>query len=138
MGLLTSRGGVPNPRIVKEGGYQPTVDPGPVPTSLIRRTVDGQIVKAFAHADRVSIFAVLIEREAGPRELARTLDLGLSQVSYHVKVLLDFSVIERVRTEPYRGAVEHYYRARVVKISPPMSKKIFSKRLRGSRPPVIG
>jgi hypothetical protein len=26
----------PNTKIIKEGGYQPTTDPGPVPTSLIR------------------------------------------------------------------------------------------------------
>lgn len=26
----------PNTKVIKEGGYQPTTDPGPVPTSLIR------------------------------------------------------------------------------------------------------
>jgi hypothetical protein len=26
----------PDQKIIKEGGYQPTTDPGPVPTSLIR------------------------------------------------------------------------------------------------------
>ena len=36
---------------------------------------------------------------------------GLSQVSYHVKVLKDYRCIELVKTEPQRGAVEHYYRA---------------------------
>ena len=36
---------------------------------------------------------------------------GLSQVSYHIKVLRDFAMIEQVKTEPRRGAVEHYYRA---------------------------
>ena len=25
-------------KVIKEGGYQPTTDPGPVPTSLIRPT----------------------------------------------------------------------------------------------------
>jgi hypothetical protein len=32
-------------------------------------------------------------------------------VSYHVKTLDDLGAIELVRTEPRRGAVEHYYRA---------------------------
>jgi hypothetical protein len=26
----------PEPRIIREGGYKPTADPGPVPTSLVR------------------------------------------------------------------------------------------------------
>lgn len=26
----------PEPHIIREGGYQPTSDPGPVPTSLVR------------------------------------------------------------------------------------------------------
>jgi hypothetical protein len=48
---------------------------------------------------------------ASPNELSKELDEGLSQVSYHVKVLKDFDCIEMVKTEPRRGAVEHYYRA---------------------------
>lgn len=36
---------------------------------------------------------------------------GLSQVSYHIKVLKDYKLIELTRTEPRRGAVEHFYRA---------------------------
>jgi hypothetical protein len=28
----------PEPRIIREGGYKPTSDPGPVPTSLVRPT----------------------------------------------------------------------------------------------------
>jgi DNA-binding transcriptional regulator GbsR (MarR family) len=48
---------------------------------------------------------------ASPNELAKELDEGLSQVSYHVKVLKDYKVITLVKTEPRRGAVEHYYRA---------------------------
>lgn len=30
--------GRPDPRVIKDGGYQPTIDPGPVPTSLVRPT----------------------------------------------------------------------------------------------------
>jgi DNA-binding transcriptional ArsR family regulator len=128
-----------NPRIVKEGGYQPTADPGPVPTSLIQRTVDGQIVKALAHLDRVRILMTLIELdEAGPRELARKLDVSLGEVGYHIKVLKDLGVIEPVRTETHRGWVEHYYRARVATISPSMFKMISSKRRLGLRPPAVG
>jgi hypothetical protein len=51
------------------------------------------------------------ERPWSPRELERELGEGLSQVSYHVKVLHDFELIELVDTQPRRGAVEHYYKA---------------------------
>lgn len=73
--------------------------------------VDQNLVKALAHPLRVEILTILNERMASPNELSKQLDEGLSQVSYHVKVLKDFKCIEMVKTEPRRGAVEHYYRA---------------------------
>jgi DNA-binding transcriptional ArsR family regulator len=73
--------------------------------------VDQRLVKALAHPLRVQILMILNERMASPNELSKELDEGLSQVSYHVKVLKDFECIEMVKTEPRRGAVEHYYRA---------------------------
>ena len=75
------------------------------------RGVDQRLVKALAHELRVEILAILNERIASPNELAKELDEGLSQVSYHVKVLRQYKCIELVKTEPRRGAVEHYYRA---------------------------
>ena len=78
--------------------------------------VDQKLVKALAHPLRVEILTILNERMASPNELSKELDEGLSQVSYHVKVLKDFECIEMVKTEPRRGAVEHYYQA---------SKKVF-------------
>jgi DNA-binding transcriptional ArsR family regulator len=73
--------------------------------------VNMQLVKALAHELRIEILTILNERMASPNELAKELDEGLSQVSYHVKVLKDYECIELVKTEPRRGAVEHYYRA---------------------------
>jgi DNA-binding transcriptional ArsR family regulator len=73
--------------------------------------VDQRLVKALAHPLRVEILTILNERMASPNELSKELEEGLSQVSYHVKVLKDFDCIEMVKTEPRRGAVEHYYRA---------------------------
>jgi hypothetical protein len=35
----------------------------------------------------------------------------LGNVSYHVKTLLEYDCVELVKTEPRRGAVEHFYRA---------------------------
>lgn len=73
--------------------------------------VDQRLVKALAHPLRVQILMILNDRMASPNELSKELDEGLSQVSYHVKVLKDYECIEMVKTEPRRGAVEHYYRA---------------------------
>lgn len=73
--------------------------------------IDQRLVKALAHELRVEALTILNERMASPNELAKELDEGLSQVSYHVKVLKDYKTIKQVKTEPRRGAVEHYYRA---------------------------
>lgn len=73
--------------------------------------VNLQLVKALSHELRVEILGILNERMASPNELSKELDEGLSQVSYHVKVLKDYEVIRLVKTVPRRGAVEHYYRA---------------------------
>lgn len=80
-------------------------------SSAGKRGVNQRLVKALAHELRVEILAILNERMASPNELAKELEEGLSQVSYHVKVLKDYECIELVKTEPRRGAVEHYYRA---------------------------
>lgn len=76
-----------------------------------RWAIDQRLVKALTHELRVEILGILNERIASPNELANELGEGLSQVSYHVKVLRDYECIELVKTEPRRGAVEHYYRA---------------------------
>lgn len=70
-----------------------------------------RLLKAMAHPLRVRILAYMNDRPWSPSELSDELAEGLSQVSYHVKVLKDFELIELVKTMPRRGAVEHYYRA---------------------------
>ena len=41
------------------------------------------------------------------------MELGapLGVVSYHVRMLRDYDCVELVRTEPRRGALQHFYRA---------------------------
>jgi DNA-binding transcriptional ArsR family regulator len=73
--------------------------------------VDLRMAKALSHPIRVQVLAILHKRVASPNQIAQELGEGLSQVSYHVKVLKEFNCIELVRTEPRRGAVEHFYRA---------------------------
>lgn len=73
--------------------------------------IDPRLLKAFSHPLRQRILVALNERVASPSDLARDLGERLGNVSYHVKILLECDAIELVRTEPVRGAVEHFYRA---------------------------
>jgi DNA-binding transcriptional ArsR family regulator len=74
-------------------------------------TLQMKLLKALAHPLRVAILDLMNAGEWSPNELKKALDEGLSQVSYHIKVLKDFEMIELTRTEPRRGAVEHFYKA---------------------------
>jgi DNA-binding transcriptional ArsR family regulator len=73
--------------------------------------IDHRLMKALTHPLRQSILFILNEREASPKELSDQLKEDLSKTSYHVKVLREYECIELVRTEPRRGATEHYYKA---------------------------
>jgi DNA-binding transcriptional ArsR family regulator len=74
--------------------------------------IDDSLIKALGHPLRWRILDVIIDQsEASPVEVARLLDQPLATISHHVRVLRDSGCVELVRTEPRRGAVEHYYRA---------------------------
>ncbi len=83
----------------------------PLTPSQATSKIDHRLVKALGHPTRVRILAALNERVASPTQLAEEFDEGLSQLSYHIKVLKDLECIELVGTRPRRGAVEHFYRA---------------------------
>jgi DNA-binding transcriptional ArsR family regulator len=70
-----------------------------------------QLAKALAHPMRVRILSSLHKGISSPNQLAQELDEPLGNVSYHVKTLLEYDCVELVKTEPRRGAVEHFYRA---------------------------
>lgn len=93
-----------------EGASAQARDKGKQPSDQ-EVAVDQALVKGLAHPLRVRILACMNERPWSPRELEQALGEGLSQVSYHVKVLNDFKLIRLTSTRPVRGAVEHYYRA---------------------------
>jgi DNA-binding transcriptional ArsR family regulator len=72
--------------------------------------LDDRLIKALAHPLRWRMLEVLTESgEASPVQLARLLDQPLATVSHHMRVLRDMQCVELTRTEPRRGAVEHYY-----------------------------
>src|SRR3954470_17025172 len=70
-----------------------------------------QLAKALAHPLRVRILSSLHKGISSPNQLAQELGEPLGNVSYHVKTLLEYDCVELVKTEPRRGAVEHFYRA---------------------------
>jgi len=96
------------------------------------RKIATKIAKALSHPLRVQLLTILNDRLASPNELSKELDEGLSQISYHVKVLKDFEMIELVKTEPRRGAVEHYYRATSKVYVPSWIAALWPRSIRGT------
>lgn len=73
--------------------------------------IESTLNAIVAHPTRVAAFVVLNERVASPNEIAAETGLNLRLVSYHVRQLQKFNVIELVETRQVRGATEHFYRA---------------------------
>jgi len=94
--------------------------------------VDPRFVKALDHVLRQHILLAAMQGEVSPKGLSKALDEGLSQVSYHVKVLREDcdGMLEETRTEPRRGAVEHYYRATAKTLLPAKPWRRLKKGLR--------
>lgn len=94
--------------------------------------VDLRLVKGLSHVLRQHVLLAAVQGEVSPKVLAKALDEGLSQVSYHVKVLRDDcdGLIEETRTVPRRGAVEHYYRASAKTLLPAKTWRGLKKGLR--------
>ena len=76
-----------------------------------QEAVDQELMRALSNEIRVQILSLVIDGEWSPKMLHKELGIGLSQVSYHVKELKRFDLIEMTKTEPRRGANEHFYRA---------------------------
>jgi DNA-binding transcriptional ArsR family regulator len=73
---------------------------------------DETLLKALGHPLRLRLLEAISDRgEASPVALAREFDQPLATVSHHVRLLCHLGYLELVRTEPRRGAVEHFYRA---------------------------
>jgi DNA-binding transcriptional ArsR family regulator len=74
--------------------------------------VDASALKALGHPLRMQMLTLIAERgEASPVEMSRVLGRSLATVSHHARVLRDSGYIELSRTQPRRGALEHFYRA---------------------------
>lgn len=67
-------------------------------------------VMALAHAIRRDIIVALARGTTSPTEIAAVLERPLGVVAYHVRMLVSYGVLEVERTEPRRGALQHFYR----------------------------
>lgn len=70
-----------------------------------------QLVKGLSHPVRVECLTVLTKRVASPSQLSEILNHDLSNISYHVRTLVELGLVELVGEEMIRGAVAHFYKA---------------------------
>lgn len=76
------------------------------------RSEERAISHSVNHEIRLDALSIFHERVASPKEIQKALNVPLATASHHVKELFEADMIELVKTEPRRGAVEHYYRAK--------------------------
>src|ERR1044072_268360 len=74
-------------------------------------TSEARIAKALAPPLRARTLRPPRARVAGPGGRGVEPDAPLGVVSYHVRMLRDYDCVELVRTEPRRGALQHFYKA---------------------------
>lgn len=76
----------------------------------LKQIIDPVLAKALTHPLRGHILLMLGERGVGsPKEIGDALDIGVQEISYHVRSLKARALIRLVRTEQRRGVKEHYY-----------------------------
>jgi predicted transcriptional regulator len=80
-------------------------------TKAQRRDITQNRLTAMSHPLRAEVLRILVERTASPVEMGRELEEETSNVSFHVKRLVELDCAELVRTRQRRGATEHFYRA---------------------------
>jgi hypothetical protein len=71
------------------------------------------LIPISVHPAKVAIIEAMqwIAVPLSPRELDRIFDeeYGVSLVSYHMRTLADIGVVEKVRQQAVRGAVQNFY-----------------------------
>ncbi len=76
-----------------------------------RKRIEDAVQYALAHKARVEILILLNEASYTIAEIAALLDLPTSNVSNHVRRMLEDGSIEVAKAEPRRGTNVHWYRA---------------------------
>lgn len=73
--------------------------------------IESTLAAVAAHPLRVQSLAILSERVSSSAGIARDLGETVANVSYHVKVLKQLGLIEKVGERQVRGAIESFYSA---------------------------
>lgn len=77
-----------------------------------KRSDTNSLLTALRHPLRREILQAMQDGQPiSPRELATNLEQPLSNISYHVRVLVDCGVLKLVRTKQVRGSMQHFYQA---------------------------
>jgi DNA-binding transcriptional ArsR family regulator len=72
---------------------------------------ENDLFNALGHATRRKILRAMRDAgEVSPSELAATLDVQLSALSYHVRALAECDAIKLERTAQVYGSTQHFYR----------------------------
>jgi DNA-binding transcriptional ArsR family regulator len=69
------------------------------------------IVQAYGHPIRARALLIFGTRVASPKEIAEEMGEPIGKVSYHIRELRDWGLIELVETDARHGGVQHFYRA---------------------------
>lgn len=78
--------------------------------SKFKQIIDPILAKALTHKVRGATLLAFGEwGVASPKEIAKLLELEVTEVSYHVRKLKAQGLIRLVRTEKRRGVHEHFY-----------------------------
>jgi len=73
--------------------------------------IGSKIVQAYGHPIRARALMILGSRVASPKEISEEIEEPIGKVSYHIRELRDWGLIELVETDNRRGGVQHFYRA---------------------------
>lgn len=73
------------------------------------------LIHALNHPARRQILRQLSGREVekSPSEMAESATFSLPGISFHARVLSELQVTRCTRTQPVRGAIEHFYASNV-------------------------
>jgi DNA-binding transcriptional ArsR family regulator len=79
------------------------------------REMTPALIHALNHPARRQILRELSgeEAEKSPSEMAQAATISLSGISFHARVLCELQVTRCTRTQPVRGALEHFYASNV-------------------------
>ena len=89
-------------------------DAGLPPTAQDAVKATSRLLRAGWHPIQIEALTILSDHVASPKEVAVELKLTAAKAGYvsgHIKELERRGLVELVRTEPRRGATEHFYKA---------------------------